>query len=693
MSSKINPNNLPQKIEVPNVMNFGTGPPGSLHNSLSSAKSINPSHIESPPFSPGMGRGIQGIMPGPQIGMMQGPPMNQMGGPFGGIPNNGSQGMGFIQNMPSGQNFGGMGNAKIPQGMGSMGQMPPFNGPGIQHVNSNQSSLANSEMSSINSTNQMARPIALGLPPQSMAPSSIMPNMQGSNAFPLPGSNMPPFPSANIPVPPKPGNMGPQMQNLPLPGQGIPMLNPQIPPLPQKGGLPMPPFQNGNVPMPPAFQTSNIPMPPIPQIPPKPNQNIPLPPTPQLPNLNSPMSPNLPNVPMPPVSSNSGQFFMPPLPPVPGGNSNLPPSGPMIPGNFPAPQNQNKFPMFPGSEMSQPPPGPKMPQLPSGSGMSQFPPGSGMSQFPPGSGMSQLPPGPGIIPMPPNFGAMQGNFPNPQQSISNPFLSISSKESSISIRIPLSNEASKPENRDFIANSAQANLPNSMVYSQSAGPDQASIVVSGPKHELEYSSNIINSIDPHGQLENQWYYLHENGKFVPYNANSCTLIERAFRENKPDINLGIYHIIFGQNEHPHVQVTNSGFIYRTVRRGLNSNFNQFAPSDIIWYWTDDSGSAWKRYEPEACKQMEFYYQEFRKEINVGSLNNMDSTQRTILSKTKSVLISGNNGFSYMVDFVNMIQINEKSSRWRGIKRGEDRGTLRLSAFGKKNESIPWIPHN
>ena len=44
----------------------------------------------------------------------------------------------------------------------------------------------------------------------------------------------------------------------------------------------------------------------------------------------------------------------------------------------------------------------------------------------------------------------------------------------------------------------------------------------------------------------------------------------------------------------------------------------------------------------------------------------------------------------MIDFVNMVQINEKTRRWRGIRRGDNRGVLRVSNIPP--EPVPWVHH-
>ena len=87
--------------------------------------------------------------------------------------------------------------------------------------------------------------------------------------------------------------------------------------------------------------------------------------------------------------------------------------------------------------------------------------------------------------------------------------------------------------------------------------------------------------------------------------------------------------------------------------------------------------------------MEKYYNEFLGRVRGMDLGNMRNNDRANYAKQMSVLVSGTSGFAYIIDYINMVQTNEQTGRWRGVRRGENGGVLRIS---KKSEAVPWIPH-
>ena len=306
-------------------------------------------------------------------------------------------------------------------------------------------------------------------------------------------------------------------------------------------------------------------------------------------------------------------------------------------------------------------------------------------------------------PVPPNLpfpSMMPGlpNFPPPRQGVP-ANISISSSEGSIVI---------PPQNPNIIANKVgmesnklsehfnngnlmhiQSCFPDTNITYNHAGPGQNFLQVVGPPQSANMASAYIRQLDPHS--DSSWSFLNDGGDFEQYPPDCSRLIENAFSSGSESIQISNqYTVFFGTNGNPHTQLSRSGYIYRAVRRGSEPIQTHYSSGDIVWNWTDDN-MQWQLYEPEASKLIEYYYQNFLKEnmnVNFGGMNYGD---RANYAKTLSVLVSGTSGFAYMMDFVNMVQINEETRRWRGIRRGNQNAALRVSRAGQE-DPIPWIPH-
>ncbi|OMJ69126.1 hypothetical protein SteCoe_33222 [Stentor coeruleus] len=236
----------------------------------------------------------------------------------------------------------------------------------------------------------------------------------------------------------------------------------------------------------------------------------------------------------------------------------------------------------------------------------------------------------------------------------------------------------------------QNNFPQTSFSLNNAGLSQQYIEITGPKSQVISSYNQLKLIDLNS--DSQWYFLADDGLFQPYNFYLNSLIEMAFINGHKFIELNwnseSYIVNFGVNGILHTQIDKNG--HRYVRRGKDT-LNQ--ECSIKWYWTNDDANAWNLYKPEACKTIEFYYQQFLSENFCLNFGGMGDIMRKEYANKLSVLVYGTSEFSYKIDFVNMVQSNEKTERWRGIRRGETGGTLRISKFGEKNDPIPWIQHS
>ena len=71
---------------------------------------------------------------------------------------------------------------------------------------------------------------------------------------------------------------------------------------------------------------------------------------------------------------------------------------------------------------------------------------------------------------------------------------------------------------------------------------------------------------------------------------------------------------------------------------------------------------------------------------------MNDAERISYANKFSALVYGTSGFAYKMDFVNMVQVNEKTERWRGVKRDNIDATLRVSIISEEFVPIPWIEH-
>ncbi|OMJ88924.1 hypothetical protein SteCoe_9030 [Stentor coeruleus] len=258
-------------------------------------------------------------------------------------------------------------------------------------------------------------------------------------------------------------------------------------------------------------------------------------------------------------------------------------------------------------------------------------------------------------------------------------------------RIPISSNVKKNDRVEII-NKIRSSIERTQIEVESAGKGQKSFILKGPENELEMCKEQISITIHQTDEEDQWHYLNDFGQFMPYSFEENKKIKSKFAKGRKKVRIGNERtIIFGSKGVPHVQSKNNGIAARTVRRGLATIINQLSPEEFIWYWTSDNGKLWNPYAPEAVKQIEYYYQIYLKNVKIEELDSMDEEERNEIACRTSVLIYGTSRFSYKIDYVNFVQFNEQTTRWRGIKRWEAEGVLRLSKFGVRNDKVPWIP--
>ena len=500
-----------------------------------------------------------------------------------------------------------------------------------------------------------------------------------------------------------PGGFGPPgLQNFPKPpGVGLPI--PPSGPGFQMPGLPVPPGQG--LPIPPG---QNMPRPPGMGLPPGPGMGLPpgpgmgLPPAPGMglppgPGMGLPPGPGMggPGMGLPPGPGMGGPSMgLPPGPGMGGPGMGLPPG----PGKgLPTPPNMG-FPPGPGMGL---PPGPGMglptpPNMgpPGGFGMMPPIPNSGLP-LPPGSGpMNQMtgpmipkPAGPPLsmgmnafVPQPPNNFKPQA--PQAPDIIQNPSLSISLK------RVSMSDEGINKASNDGRFNEITKRNPDVQIFRNDAGQGQSYINVVGSPDRVANVSNAISNMEK--SQDNQWYFLNDNGKFEAYDQNANRIIDGGFSNGNQstEISTGIktYTILYGYDGFPHQQLLNGGQTHRTVRKGRLAGMDNF--NYAKWLWADELTNQWKDYEPEACKLIENHYQRFLQKHEGYNLSTMPNKES--LAKQESVLVSGTSGYAYILDFVNMVQRNENTLRWRAIKKEGMNMVLRVSQV--KPEPIPWIQH-
>lgn len=191
----------------------------------------------------------------------------------------------------------------------------------------------------------------------------------------------------------------------------------------------------------------------------------------------------------------------------------------------------------------------------------------------------------------------------------------------------------------------------------------------------------------------KWFYLDDFGNYLEYEQGICNIIENAFHrsyllimdpnyeEYSQDVTIqysnknwsvkfsgksGIHCQVlirenmestlrFGSEEFQKVlnDKSNSDFNFdcetvRMVRRGGNASVVFKRP--VYWYWRYNSRD-YRPYEPEADYLIEHYYLMYKNG-----------------SKNAIVLIQGSNSKTYLIDFENMKQYNEKTRFRRSIKR-------------------------
>jgi WWE domain len=262
-------------------------------------------------------------------------------------------------------------------------------------------------------------------------------------------------------------------------------------------------------------------------------------------------------------------------------------------------------------------------------------------------------------------------------------------------KFPISSQINLPNpNNPITLNSS---ISSSSSLQSSFIQPQLPVLINEPSNQI-VSKDISRSstnINPNPNSDITWYYLDEAREFLPY--QNSQVIEAAFQKGDSQIEFNGIVIVFGRNGDPHIQYTNYGNVKKTVRRGLNPN-NPSNENYIKWYYYDEK---WNHYEPEACVTIQYYYEQFLEEygnVNPGAL---PIHERKSLAKRICVLVWGTSKFSYLIDFVNMVQMNEQTGRWRGIRNERQNGYPRVSPQGVKllqgdfaidKVEIPWLPH-
>lgn len=405
-------------------------------------------------------------------------------------------------------------------------------------------------------------------------------------------------------------------------------------------------------------------------------------------SYNNPLPPNM--IPGPPVlyqPNNPSPF--PKMNPPPGLEKSNQPNNPVL-NSFIG--SQQKFLNSANSSISNqsgfPPPSlPSMyqsniPPPPNATKMNQ-----NFLPTPPNAYQSMLPPG-----LPQNPSNMKfSDYPQPNLPGMN---AANFPPSSVNVsiqRVSISEKNIVSANNDGRLNSIINNNPSVQLYSNSAGPDQAYINVVGPIWSVEKAVKTLETLEPN--QDDQWCFLDDDGNFRKYPADQNPLIEKSFKRGDPTIdfigsNQVSYTIIYGQNNNPHQQIVRDGTVYRTVRRGTKAPNLSFAAHDITaWYWADEIENRWKTYEPEACVLISSHYNDFKTKFKNTVLSKVPDKKK--LAKSEAVLVYGKSGFAYLIDFVNMVQLNEKTRRWRSIKLEGMSSEFRVS---RSDEPIPWIDH-
>ena len=118
-----------------------------------------------------------------------------------------------------------------------------------------------------------------------------------------------------------------------------------------------------------------------------------------------------------------------------------------------------------------------------------------------------------------------------------------------------------------------------------------------------------------------WSYLDDKGVFQNYDNLQCNIIENAYSNNQPSVELTIngqqYIVNF---KSPFSQFSKGGQgIEREVRRNDGSSQPILERGQAKWEWQDDD-QRFKEYEPKACLLIERAYQNLQKHVIVWGKN-------------------------------------------------------------------------
>ncbi|GFT96809.1 e3 ubiquitin-protein ligase DTX1 [Nephila pilipes] len=148
-----------------------------------------------------------------------------------------------------------------------------------------------------------------------------------------------------------------------------------------------------------------------------------------------------------------------------------------------------------------------------------------------------------------------------------------------------------------------------------------------------------------------WERMNKTGKWCPYSAEVCQLIEQSYKKELEETSLGdadenlkIYSVNFKDM----VQVSSVTGTKSTIRRRLCDNMNMFC-SGFTWQWNGDHDS-WYSYEVDVNDFIEKAYNEGLKNVTL-----------------KKVF----RGYNYEIDFAKMVQINKQTKRKRPIRRNQN----------------------
>ena len=172
------------------------------------------------------------------------------------------------------------------------------------------------------------------------------------------------------------------------------------------------------------------------------------------------------------------------------------------------------------------------------------------------------------------------NFPVPQNHLRN--VPIPNNPLIISSNVGMRSDELQQSLNNGTLQSLQQRFPDAKVSINNAGPGQNYVNLSGPVASVRTLSSELDRLRV--DSDSQWFYLGEDGSFIPYSAQLNQLIEKSFSEAQEMFPIDInFTIFFGQNGIPHIQHSNNSYVQRIVRRGLEPIQKSFTSDDVIWY--------------------------------------------------------------------------------------------------------------